>query len=327
MKDSVEKFSKETLFLVTGGAGFIGSNLCERLLKGGYRVRCLDNFSTGLKQNVEIFIDNPNYEFIEGDISDYDTCFRACKNVTYVLHQASLGSVARSLKMPCFYVKNNVLGSVNVMEAARNNHVKKFVYASSSTVYGDSEILPRLEGQEGRSISPYASTKLMVEEYARQYSLNFGLDTYGLRYFNVFGARQNPNSNYAAVIPSFVSCLLKNEAPTIHGDGLQSRDFTYIENIIEANLLACLAPSEIAGEVFNVGCGDNFSLLKIYDIISELLNKKIQPKFDVARKGDVRHSLADISKARNLLGYTPKYDFMQGIALTVDWYKNFFEEG
>lgn len=320
MKTQTEEFSREATFLVTGGGGFIGSNLCEKLLERGCKVRCLDNLSTGFRENVEIFSDNKNYEFIEGDICDYETCLKACASADYVLHQAAWGSVPRSLKVPLFYVKNNILGTANMLEAARQNKVKKFVYASSSTVYGDSPVFTRREGNEGQLLSPYAVTKLTNEQYARLYSLNFGLDTYGLRYFNVFGRRQNPDGEYAAVIPKFIKSLIKGEAPTIYGDGHQSRDFTYIDNIVEANLKACQASSEIAGNVFNVGCGELRSLLEIYAIISEQLEKNILPKFAGARVGDIRHSMADISKARNLLGYSPKYDFVRGIKSTVDWY-------
>lgn len=320
MKTQTEEFSREATFLVTGGSGFIGSNLCEKLLARGYKVRCLDNLSTGFRENVEIFFDNKNYEFIEGDICDYETCLKACASADYVLHQAAWGSIPRSLKAPLFYVKNNILGTANMLEAARQNKIKKFVYASSSTVYGDSPVFTRKEGNEGQLLSPYAVTKLTNEQYARLYSLNFGLDTYGLRYFNVFGRRQNPDGEYAAVIPKFIKSLIKGEAPTIYGDGHQSRDFTYVDNIVEANLKACQASSEIAGNVFNVGCGELRSLLEIYAIISEQLEKNILPKFAGARAGDIRHSMADISKARNLLGYSPKYDFARGIKLTVDWY-------
>lgn len=320
MKTQTEEFSREATFLVTGGSGFIGSNLCEKLLARGYKVRCLDNLSTGFRENVEIFFDNKNYEFIEGDICDYETCLKACASADYVLHQAAWGSIPRSLKAPLFYVKNNILGTANMLEAARQNKIKKFVYASSSTVYGDSPVFTRKEGKEGQLLSPYAVTKLTNEQYARLYSLHFGLDTYGLRYFNVFGRRQNPDGEYAAVIPKFIKSLIKGEAPTIYGDGHQSRDFTYVDNIVEANLKACQASSEIAGNVFNVGCGELRSLLEIYAIISEQLEKNILPKFADARAGDIRHSMADISKARNLLGYSPKYDFERGIKLTVDWY-------
>ena len=240
-------FPKGTLFLVTGGAGFIGSNLCEAILNMGYRVRCLDDLSTGKQENVDMFLGNLNYAFIKGDIKDFDTCMKACEGVDYVLNQAAWGSVPRSLEMPLFYCSNNIQGTLNMLEAARQNGVRKFVYASSSSVYGDEPNLPKTEGREGNLLSPYALTKRCDEEWAKQYTMHYGLDTYGLRYFNVFGRRQDPDGAYAAVIPKFIKQLINNEQPTIHGDGKQSRDFTYVENVIEANLKACLAPHEAAG--------------------------------------------------------------------------------
>ena len=237
-------FPENSLFLVTGGAGFIGSNLCEAILSLGYRVRCLDDLSTGKQANVDMFSGDPNYEFIKGDIKDFDTCMRACEGVDYVLNEAAWGSVPRSIEMPLFYCANNIGGTLNMLEAARQNGVKKFVYASSSSVYGDEPNLPKTEGREGNLLSPYALTKRCDEEWAKQYTRHYGLATVGLRYFNVFGRRQDPNGAYAAVIPKFIKQLMAGERPTINGDGRQSRDFTYIENVIEANLKACLAPSE-----------------------------------------------------------------------------------
>ncbi len=257
-------FPEHSLFLVTGGAGFIGSNLCEAILNMGYRVRCLDDLSTGSQANVDMFADNPNYEFIKGDIKDLDTCIKACEGVDYVLNQAAWGSVPRSIEMPLFYCANNITGTLNMLEAARQQGVKKFVYASSSSVYGDEPNLPKTEGIEGNLLSPYALTKRCDEEWAKQYTRHYGLDTYGLRYFNVFGRRQNPNGAYAAVIPKFIKLLLSDEQPTINGDGKQSRDFTYIENVIEANLKACLASHEAAGQAFNVAYGGREYLIDIY---------------------------------------------------------------
>ncbi len=316
------KFPENSLFLVTGGAGFIGSNLCEAVLGLGYRVRCLDDLSTGKKENVGLFADNPDYEFIKGDIKDLDTCLRATEGADYVLNEAAWGSVPRSIEMPLFYCANNIQGTLNMLEASRRNGVKKFVYASSSSVYGDEPVLPKTEGREGNLLSPYALTKRCDEEWAKQYTRHYGLDTYGLRYFNVFGRRQDPYGAYAAVIPKFIKQLLHGERPTINGDGKQSRDFTYIENVVEANLKACLAPHEAAGEAFNVAYGGREYLIDIYHSLTKALGKEdIEPVFGPDRKGDIKHSNADISKARRLLGYDPDYDFARGLNEAIDWYK------
>ena len=315
------KFPEGSRFLVTGGAGFIGSNLCEAILKMGYRVRCLDDLSTGFQSNVDMFLDNPNYEFIKGDIKDLDTCMDACKDVDYVLNQAAWGSVPRSIEMPLFYCANNIQGTLNMLEAARQNGVKKFVYASSSSVYGDEPNLPKTEGREGNLLSPYALTKRCDEEWAKQYTKHYGLDTYGLRYFNVFGRRQNPDGAYAAVIPKFLKMLMKGQTPTINGDGKQSRDFTYIENVIEANLKACLASSEAAGEAFNIAYGGREYLIDIYELLVKELGVDIKPNFGPDRKGDIKHSNADISKAKKLLGYDPEWSFQRGIKDAIEWYK------
>lgn len=314
------KFSENSTFLVTGGAGFVGSNLCEAILKMGYKVRCLDDLSTGKQANVDIFLDNPNYTFIKGDIKDLDTCMAACEGVDYVLNQAAWGSVPRSIEMPLFYEKNNIMGTLNMMEAARQQGVKKFVYASSSSVYGDHPVLPKKEGQEGNLLSPYALTKRVDEEFAKLYTRLYGLDTYGLRYFNVFGRRQDPDGAYAAVIPKFIKMLMNGETPTINGDGMQSRDFTYIENVIEANLKACLAPHEAAGNAFNIAYGGREYLIDIYHSLTRALGKDIEPNFGPDRAGDIKHSNADISKAREMLGYDPDYDFDSGLKLAIDWY-------
>ncbi len=315
------QFSKDSVFLVTGGAGFIGSNLCEAITDMGYQVRCLDNLSTGKQANVDLLADRPNYTFIKGDIRDLDTCMEACKGVDYVLNQAAWGSVPRSIAMPLLYEEINIHGTLNMMEAARQNGVKKFVFASSSSVYGDHPVLPKVEGQEGNLLSPYALTKRVDEEYGKLYKRLYGLDTYGLRYFNVFGRRQDPDGAYAAVIPKFIKMLLHDEVPTINGDGKQSRDFTYIDNVIEANLKACLAPSEAAGNAFNVAYGGREYLIDIYYDLCKALGKNIEPNFGPDRAGDIKHSNADISKAKKLLGYDPDYDFEKGIALAIDWYK------
>lgn len=314
-------FDKDTRFLITGGAGFIGSNLCEVILNLGYKVRCLDNLSTGFKHNIESFKTNSNFEFIKGNIVDFDTCMLACTDTDYVLHQAALGSVPRSIEMPLLYEEVNIKGTINMMEAARQSNVKKFVYASSSSVYGNSTLLPKKEGQEGKPLSPYAITKQVNEDYGKLYNKLYGLDTYGLRYFNIFGRRQDPDGPYAAVIPRFIKQLLNDEQPTIYGDGKQSRDFTYIENAIEANLKACKAPSEVAGKVFNIASGGREYLIDVYYALTDALGKNIEPRFESERKGDIKHSHADISKAKKKIGYNPKWDFKKGIEAAIKWYK------
>ena len=314
-------FPNDSIFLVTGGAGFIGSNLCEAILNLGYKVKCLDNLSTGKQENVDLFLNHPNYTFIKGDITDLDTCLSACEDVDYVLNQAAWGSVPRSIEMPLYYEKVNIGGTLNMMEAARQKGVKKFVYASSSSVYGDHPVLPKVEGQEGNLLSPYALTKRVDEEYGKLYKKLYNLDTYGMRYFNVFGRRQDPNGAYAAVIPKFIKQLLNDEAPTINGDGKQSRDITYIDNVIEANLKACLASSEYAGEAFNIAFGGREYLIDIYHHLCKALNKNIEPIFGPDRAGDIKHSNACIDKAKKMLNYDPEYSFEEGIALAIDWYK------
>lgn len=315
------QFDKGSIFLVTGGAGFIGSNLCEVLLEKGYKVKCLDNLSNGKQKNVDLFINNPNYTFIKGDIRDYNTCLNACDGVDYVLHQAAWGSVPRSIEMPLLYEEINVKGTLNMMQAASEKKVKKFVYASSSSVYGDEPNLPKKEGGEGNLLSPYALTKMVNEQYGKIYSKLYGLDTYGLRYFNVFGKRQDPNGAYAAVIPKFIKQLLNNEQPVINGDGKQSRDFTYIDNVIEANLKACKASPDYAGEAFNIAHGGREYLIDIYSHIARALNKNILPKFGPERLGDIKHSNADISKAMKMLEYNPQWNFEAGLDVAIKWYK------
>lgn len=315
------EFNQNDVFLVTGGAGFIGSNLCEAILNKGNKVVCLDNLSTGSIKNVEGFSDDSNYTFIHGDITDFDTCMEACKGITYVLNQAAWGSVPRSVEMPVFYEKVNINGTLNMMEAARQNGVKRFVYASSSSVYGNSTKLPKVEGEEGDVLSPYALTKKVDEQYGMLYKNLYGLNTYGLRYFNVFGRRQNPNGAYAAVIPKFIKLLLQHDVPTINGNGEQSRDFTYIDNVIEANLRACLASEEAAGNAFNIAYGGCEKLIDVYHTLSDLLGVSIEPNYGPDRIGDIKHSNADISKAKTMLGYRPEYSFEDGIKLAIEWYK------
>ena len=315
------KFPENSTFLVTGGAGFIGSNLCEAVLKLGYKVRCLDDLSTGKQENIDLFLDHPNYTFIKGDIKDLDTCLNATEGVDYVLNQAAWGSVPRSIEIPLFYCANNIQGTLNMMEASRRNGVKRFVYASSSSVYGDEPNLPKTEGIEGNLLSPYALTKRCDEEWAKQYTMHYGLETVGLRYFNVFGRRQDPDGAYAAVIPKFIKMLLHGQTPTINGDGRQSRDFTYIENVIEANLKACVAPSEAVGQAYNIAYGDREYLIDIYYGLTKALGVQVEPIFGPDRKGDIKHSNADISKARKLLGYDPDWSFERGIQAAIEWYK------
>lgn len=316
------EFPKGTKFLVTGAAGFIGSNLCEALLDKGYEVRALDNLSIGKQENIDLFIDNPNYTFLKADIRDFDACMKATDGVDYVLHQAAWGSVPRSIEMPLEYEEINIKGTLNMLEASRQNDVKKFVYASSSSVYGDEPNLPKVEDRIGNVLSPYALTKKVNELYAKIYSDLYGLDTYGLRYFNVFGRRQDPDGAYAAVIPKFIKLLLNNERPTINGDGKQSRDFTYIENVIEANLKACKADSKYSGEAFNIAYGGREYLINLFNTLCELLGKDIEPIFGSERAGDIKHSNADISKAKMILGYNPDWDFNKGIREAIKWYIN-----
>ncbi|MFI8493295.1 SDR family oxidoreductase [Peribacillus butanolivorans] len=318
------EFPAGTQFLVTGAAGFIGSNLVEALLNLGMRVRGVDNFVTGKPENLLLFKNNPSFEFIEGDICNFETCQMICDGVDYIFHQAALGSVPRSVKLPLIYEETNIKGTHNMMEAARSTgKVKRFVYASSSSVYGDAAISPKVEGEEGELLSPYAVTKAVNEYYGSLYTRLYGLPCIGLRYFNVFGRRQDPHSQYSAVIPIFVKELLLNQSPTINGDGCQSRDFTYIENVIEANLKSCLAPLEACGEAYNIAYGESISLNLLYKKICAFLENNIEPIYGPERTGDIKHSLADISKARKQLGYNPSWDFEQGFKLAVEWYKEY----
>jgi len=314
-------FKKDSSFLVTGGAGFIGSNLVEKILNLGYKVRVLDNFSTGKKRNIEEFLDNSNFEFIEGDIRELVTCQEACNGIDYVLHQAALCSVSRSINDPRITNDVNITGTLNMLIAARDNKVKRFVYASSSSVYGDEPNLPKVEDRVGKPLSPYAITKKVNELYARNFYELYKLPVIGLRYFNVFGKKQDYDSVYSAVIPIFIKKLLKREAPTINGDGKQSRDFTYIENAVEANLKACLSDGGALGEAFNVAYGGRVYLNDLYWKICKLLEVNIQPVYGPERPGDIKHSNADISKAKNILGYHPEYDVDRGLEKVLKWYK------
>lgn len=313
--------------LVTGGAGFIGSNLCGTLLAEGYRVVCLDNFSTGKPQNIEAFRGNPLFTFIEGDIRDLETCRRAVEGVDYVLHQAALGSVPRSLKDPVTTHDVNISGFLHMLVAARDAGVKRFVYASSSSVYGDSPALPKVEDAIGTPLSPYALTKYADELYAGVFARNYGMQTIGLRYFNVFGPRQDPEGAYAAVIPLFTKQLIALRSPVINGDGEYSRDFTYVDNAVQANIRAmqCTNP-EAANRVYNVACGQRTTLNELVGELKKLLGvydpriAGVPVEYGPYRAGDVPHSLADISAARDLLGYVPRYSFADGLARSIDWY-------
>lgn len=320
MRQSNILYEKGTSFLVTGGAGFIGSNLCEALLEIGCNVRCLDDLSTGKMENIDDFRDNSNFEFIKGDVKDLNTCMRACEGVDYVLHEAAWGSVPRSIEMPLFYEANNITGTLNMLEASRQKGIKRFVYASSSSVYGDEPNLPKQEGRNGNLLSPYALTKRCDEEWAKQYTMHYGLETIGLRYFNVFGKRQDPNGAYAAVIPKFIKMLIAGERPTINGDGKQSRDFTYIENVIEANIKACVADKSAVGRVYNIACGGREYLIDVFHHICRELNVETEPLFGPERAGDIKHSNADISMAKQFLGYEGKWNFVMGIQKTLEWY-------
>lgn len=313
-----------TSFLVTGGAGFIGSNIVEYLLKyGAKKVRVLDNLATGRIENVDLFKNNPAYEFIKGDIRDLETCRKACDGIDYVSHQAALGSVPRSIKEPQNTNDVNVGGFVNMITAAKDAGVKKFVYASSSSVYGDEKSLPKVEEKIGKQLSPYAVSKYANELYADVFYKTYGLQIIGLRYFNIFGPRQDPNGQYAAVIPLFVSKIMSRTEVYIDGDGEQTRDFTFVDNAVQANVRAMLTNNtEAAGKVFNIAVGENFSVNQLYNNIGKLLGSDHKPTYRDTRPGDIRNSLADISKAQTLLGYKPQFNFDKGLALTVEYFKN-----
>ncbi len=313
--------------LITGGAGFIGSNLCEYFIAKGYHVICLDNFSTGYRHNIEHLLANPYFRLIEGDIRSLNTCREAVEGVDYVLHQAALGSVPRSINDPITTNEVNVSGFLNMLVASRDAGVKRFVYAASSSTYGDSEHLPKMESIIGKPLSPYAITKYVNELYAEIFGKTYGMQTIGLRYFNVFGRKQDPNGAYAAVIPKFVQLLMQKESPVINGDGNYSRDFTYIDNVIQMNELAMLTNHpEAVHTVFNAAYGDNTTLNELVSYLKEYLSE-----FDPAitnvpvihgpnRVGDIPHSLASIDKAKNILNYNPKYSFQDGLKEAVKWY-------
>ena len=314
---------KDHSFLVTGGAGFIGSNLVQYLLKyKAKKVRVLDNFSNGYKENLEEFFSNPAFELIEGDIRDLKTCKDAMEGIDYVSHQAALGSVPRSIKDPATTNEVNITGFLNMMIALKDSKsVKRMVYAASSSTYGDSKELPKVEENIGKPLSPYAVTKYVNELYADVFATTYGTDTIGLRYFNIFGPKQSPYGAYAAVIPLFMDALHNNKPATINGDGEQTRDFTYIENAIQANIKGFFASKNAANQVFNIACGERISVNYLWDTLSKAANKKIKPIYGPPRQGDVRDSLADISKAKELLSYNPKYTVGDGLKITWDYFK------
>ncbi len=319
--------------LVTGGAGFIGSNLCEYLLQHNNKVTCLDNLITGKLENINPFIKDSNFKFIEGDITNLNDCNNACENIDIILHQAALGSVPRSIDNPIKTNEININGFLNILWAAKNKNINRVVYAASSSTYGDSKDLPKVEDKIGLPLSPYAVTKYVNELYAGVFSNLYGLELIGLRYFNVFGRKQDPEGAYAAAIPKFIKAFINHESPTIHGDGSQSRDFTYIDNVIQANILAATTTNPDAiNQVYNVACGDQSFLRELVEELKKLLSTFDSKINDVAihfgpeRIGDIKHSLASIEKAKKLLGYNPSHDVKKGLSAAIKWYWDYFNK-
>ncbi len=306
-------------YLVTGGAGFIGSNIVKELLRQGQEVRALDNFATGKRENILPLLRNPKLTLIEGDLRSFHIARAAVKGVDYILHQGALPSVPRSINDPITSNDVNVLGTLNILEAAREFGVKRVVCASSSSIYGNSETLPKVETMPVNPMSPYALTKYAQERYCQIFHQLYGLETVSLRYFNVFGPNQDPTSQYSAVIPKFIRLIQQEREPIIYGDGLQSRDFTFVENNVWANIQACTA-EKAAGEVINIACGERYTLLDLVRMINEIMGKNVEPRFEPERPGDVKHSLAGIEKARQLLGYEVRVDFKTGLERTIDFF-------
>ncbi len=307
-------------FLITGGAGFIGSNIADRLLEQGHSVRVIDNFLTGKRENLSKALNSQRFELIEGDIRNLDTVRRACEGIDFVLHEAAIPSVPRSIDDPIATNEVNINGTLNVLKASYENKVRRVVYAASSSAYGDTAVLPKKEDMIPSPLSPYAVSKLTGEYYCRVFTSVYGLETVSLRYFNIFGPRQDPNSTYAAVVPRFITAMLKGESPTVYGDGEQSRDFTYIENVIHANINACYAPPAAAGRVLNIACGTRFTLNTVLRKLEEIFDKKANPKYLPPKKGDVKHSQADITNAANYIQYKIEVDFETGLRRTVDYF-------
>ena len=306
-------------YLVTGGAGFIGSNIVKELLIRGENVSVLDNFATGRRENLFKFKGNPNFELIEGDLRSFNIVRNAVKGVDFILHQGALPSVPRSINDPITTNDVNILGTLNILESAKEFSVKRVVYASSSSVYGNSETLPKVEDMPVAPLSPYALSKYTGERYCQIYYKIYGLETVVLRYFNVFGPNQDPTSQYSAVIPKFIKLMKEDKQPIIYGDGTQSRDFTYVANVVKANLLACTTEGCV-GEVFNIACGERYTLIQLVENINQILSKNIEPIFEKERIGDIKHSLAGISKAKKLINYQPTVDFSEGLEKTVEFF-------
>jgi nucleoside-diphosphate-sugar epimerase len=307
-------------YLVTGGAGFIGSNIVKKLLENGEFVRVVDNLITGKEENIKEFFGNKNFEFIRKDITDLKVCKDAVKDIDFVLHQAAVPSVQRSVEDPLTSNNANILGTLNMLLASKDAKVKKFVYASSSSIYGDNPELPKKEDFPVRPISPYALTKYAGERYCQIFWQIYGLPTVCLRYFNVFGPKQDPFSQYSAVIPKFIDCFLQEKRPVIFGNGEQSRDFTFVENVVQANLLAVNSNEKASGGVFNIACFNSTNLNQLVRYLQEITGKNLEPGYQPVRKGDVPHSLADISKAKNILGYKPEINFKEGLQKTFAWF-------
>lgn len=304
-------------YLVTGGAGFIGSNIVKELLKRGEFVRVLDNFSTGKRENLYEFFGRPDFELVEGDLRSFHIVRSAVKDIDYVLHQGALPSVPRSINDPITTNDVNILGTLNILEAAKEFNVKRVVYASSSSIYGNSDVLPKREDMPAAPLSPYAISKYTGERYCQVYYELYGMETVSLRYFNVFGPNQNPNSQYSAVIPKFIKLIHERKQPVIYGDGSQTRDFTFVSNNVEANLLACTAKGA-PGQVFNIACGERYPLIEIVNRINDILGAHVEPVFEKERPGDVKHSLADIEKAKNVLGFDVKTNLKEGLEKLIE---------